>query len=293
MMDDEHEAGAGESASAAKRKERRERGGWCRHKRTGQFLFYYRVNGKRVFRQAATEEDAKRGLRKALKDLDKGIATTPAEERLTAKKLFEGYRDSLSLEGRLSPTERWLFDVAVKAFGHYRMPMLEDGRIIRKWTVAERERTTDAWAPSTINRFLAFVRAAFKLAEDEGIIKRAPAVKLVEGADNVRKVYFDAALFGRFLAALRALNEDYADAVSFAYLSGNRKGAIAKLRFDQIDRVRKEIRYPSRAANKPDPDVVTLTGELAELIERRFERRSSGPTLVLSAARSKTLPSCC
>lgn len=63
------------------------------------------------------------------------------------------------------------------------------------------------------------------------------------------------------------------DAARFAYLTGWRKGQLAKLRWEHVDRANGLLQVPGSLTKNRRPHTIALAGELLALVERRWARR--------------------
>jgi integrase len=87
-------------------------------------------------------------------------------------------------------------------------------------------------------------------------------------ADNVRQGFFEQA---EVEAVLRELPPVLTDIVRFVSLTGWRISEVLLLRWEQVDRRAREVRLPDTKNGRPR--TLRLTGELAQLIERRWTAR--------------------
>lgn len=75
-----------------------------------------------------------------------------------------------------------------------------------------------------------------------------------------------------------AINPSYLkDFVRFAYLTGWRKGEVAQLTWDDVDRKGKTIRLHPEGSKTAKGRTIALTGELWELIEQWCKAREQVP----------------
>jgi integrase len=111
------------------------------------------------------------------------------------------------------------------------------------------------------------LRQAYYLARKQNRISRVPYFPMLR-EDTARQGFFEPA---NFEAVAAALASDYADAARFAYLTGWRKGEILPLGWDGVDRASGEVRL--RTSKNDLGRVIPLEGDLAALIERRWQAR--------------------
>jgi len=116
------------------------------------------------------------------------------------------------------------------------------------------------------------------LAVDEGKLAYLPKFPALPER-NARQGFFERA---EFEVVVRNLPMSLDELVRFAYLSGWRRGEILGLRWEDVDRAAGEVRLTT--SKKGEGRALPLEGELAALIERRwqareFESRPGEPTL--------------
>ncbi len=127
-----------------------------------------------------------------------------------------------------------------------------------------RDRLAQGDAKASVNRTTQVLAQGFKLAD-----LPAPKMLRLDERDNVRRGFFTEPEIRDVLANLDA---DLADFVAFAWCTGMRKNEIASLRWaDLVDDV---ITLRSENAKNGCGRTVPLAGELAEILERRKQRRT-------------------
>jgi integrase len=136
-------------------------------------------------------------------------------------------------------------------------------------------------APATVNRELAALRRAFRIAVRKQLLPTMPVVTLLP-EDNVREGFIDPPEFAALLARLRARDAaDVADAAEFAYLTclrrGNALGAVwprFKLELDCAGAVvGGSVRLPGAVTKNKKPLALPLTGQLLAVVARRWAQR--------------------
>jgi integrase len=135
---------------------------------------------------------------------------------------------------------------------------------IAKYVAARRKAGKEL---STINRELAVLRQSFYLAKKRRLIKEVPDIPRY-AEHNIRQVFFEAETYEAVLAHLPAVLQDL---VRFAYLTGWRRGQITALEWKDIQQG--VIRLSGATVKSKDTHVLTLVGELAEVIDRRRQER--------------------
>src|SRR5262249_22718721 len=135
--------------------------------------------------------------------------------------------------------------------------------------------------PATINRELAALRRAFRLAVHKQLLPTMPTVTLLP-EENVREGFVEPAEFMALLPQLRELDAAAVpDAAEFAYLTclrrGNALGAVwpwFKLELDRSGTVvGGSVRLPGTVTKNKKPLSLALTGPLLALIARRWAQR--------------------
>jgi integrase len=131
------------------------------------------------------------------------------------------------------------------------------------------KRRADEKANATINRELELLRRALRLAHDRQLLPSIPKVRVLN-ENNTQQGFFERP---DLEAVVTALPEYLRDFSRFAYLTGWRKGEIASLKWTDVDRNAGATRLRPEAAKTGRGRTVMLEGDLAELIDRRWEAR--------------------
>ena len=124
-------------------------------------------------------------------------------------------------------------------------------------------------AAATINRGTQILGQAFRLALQRHKIVAVPSIRQLPET-TVRQGFFERP---EFEAVVTALPEDLRDFCRFGYLTGWRKGEIISLRWTGVDRDGGIIRLRGEASKNGRGRVVPLDGDLAALMERRWQGR--------------------
>ena len=220
------------------------------------------------------ESDAWRLLKERWKQIGRGRFVF-GEDRVLMSDLFlalevdyeNNRRRSLrGLKDRLAPLrlafgEDWAIDVTEVRIERYKAARLAS-------------RTQKGSGPGTVatasmNRELAALSRAFRLALKQKRVSAAPSIELLREAPP-RQGFLDPGDFDR---AVGHLGEDLRDVARFGYLSGWRKGEIQRLRWVDVDRVGGRITLRREHSKNGEPGVLPLVGELAVLVERRWRAR--------------------
>ena len=131
-------------------------------------------------------------------------------------------------------------------------------------------------ANATINRELAALKHAFKIAVDDECLSRAPKIDML-AEDNARKGFVENAEFN---ALRNELPERLRDPIAFLYLSGWRVSEMKGLEWSDIDIEANEINLPPDKSKNKEPRKLPLSGELAEIITRARAARRLDCTFV-------------
>jgi len=129
------------------------------------------------------------------------------------------------------------------------------------------QRLAEQKAPATVNREVGALKQALNLARRQGRLSRVPYIAMLR-EDNARQGFFERA---EFETVADSLPDPINDIARFAYFAGWRKGEILPLRWEAVDRSAGEVRL--RTSKNGHGRILPLTGELADLIERRWTKR--------------------
>ncbi len=183
------------------------------------------------FRESAKSEresDARRLLKKRIGEIQGNQFIGPSQERVLFSDLLDGLildyqnngRKSLGIMGYRLKSIR-------AAFALDRAADVTEARIERY----KRERLEAGKAPATVNRELAAIKRAFKLAVRQKRIPSAPNIEML-AEHNARQGFFEVE---EFKAVLKNLPAYLQAPMEFAYLTGWRKGEFISLRWAQVD----------------------------------------------------------
>lgn len=131
------------------------------------------------------------------------------------------------------------------------------------------KRRTAGKSHATINRELELLRRALRLAHEQGLLPTEVKVPMLE-EKNTRQGF---ATRPQLEAIAANLPEWLQDFTRFAYITGMRKGEIASLRWDDVDREVGAVRLRAENAKTGEARTLMLVGDLAELMERRWKAR--------------------
>jgi integrase len=248
------------------------------YKRGRLYWVAYHRNGVEIRESAKTEDEA---TAQKFLDTQRAKAATPHFVSPQAKRLrFEELCDLLQREHARKGN---------RASISYRVKRLAEtfaGDPALAITADRLDRYADARVaagakPATVNRELATLRAAFRLAVRKGLLPTMPVVTLLP-EDNTREGFCDVAEMNVLLAELRALGSpDVADLVEFSYLTCLRRGNVVgalwtwfKLEVDATGAVvGGSLRLPGGATKNKKPLTLVLGGPLLGVVARRWAVR--------------------
>ncbi len=122
---------------------------------------------------------------------------------------------------------------------------------------------------ATINRELELLRRALRLAHDQGQLPIEIKVPMLE-EKNTRTGFATRPQIETIIAVLPDWLQDF---TRFGYITGMRKGEIASLRWEDVDREVGAVRLKAENAKTGEARTLMLVGDLAELMERRWNAR--------------------
>lgn len=241
------------------------------------WIAYY-VDGQeyRESSRSRDRKDAVRLLRRCLGDVAAGVLPARAAKRARTRPvmmhdLFDLVEHNFRLNARTSPTNGACLRRMRKYFGGYTIQACT-GLAISHYMAARQRAGLKA---ATINREMCVLKVAFRLGYEHDLVARMPVIKRMPEL-GVRNEFFTRAEIDTLLPCLP---DHLRDVVIFGFLTGWRKGEIVGLRWANINRAQAVIRLEPAQNKGRTVRVLVLQGELAPLIERRWEARKAGRTL--------------
>jgi integrase len=251
------------------RKARKARGVGKVRLRGSTWWIDYHVHGKRYREssESTVRSDAVELLRRRLAEHGKGRLVNPADEaRLAMTDLFDALVVDYANNGRRSAdTLGWRLKHLRAAFGQDRALAVTEPRI----ELYKAQRLQAGAAPATVNRELAALRRAFRLAVRQRRLSVAPAFDLL-AEHNARQGFIEPA---DFEAVVAHLPEYLKDAARFAYATGWRRGEVSSLEWADVDRAGQRIALRAEHSKNGEPRILPLAPALAALVERRWNAR--------------------
>ena len=173
-----------------------------------------------------------------------------------------GNRSGRTLKFRLAPLKDEL--------GHLRAVTLAESSAVETYKT---RRLAGGVAKATVNRELAALRRAFKLAvSGKHRLIAPPQVPTIEMFPEAaaRQGFVD---FEDFQALLAQLPTPVDDIVRFAFHSGWRRGEIVSLRWSDVDRAHGVVRLRPEHSKSKTARELPITGTIAAVLERRWSAR--------------------
>jgi len=172
------------------------------------------------------------------------------------------------IRGKLTPQAKSHLKAIREPLKHLRAVSLSEQEI-DKWI---ENALAEGYASATVNTRSSIIGQAFQLARKR--VGNGPDIRHLP-VNNARQGFFEKA---EFEAVLPHLPEDLQDFVRFAYSTGMRKGESASLKWSQYDRNERILTLEAAHSKNRQARKIPIEGELAELIERRWQARTfKGP----------------
>jgi integrase len=257
-------------------------GSLYRQNNSANYWMQFFLNGRK-HRESTGEADEKKArdvLRKRLKEVHASEVTGLVFEsarmrKVTVFDLCDALESDLTLRGKWSGQNRSHLKRVRDDFGDLLAAAVTPEQIdkyIERRLASKRDARGELISgdrPASINRSLQLLGQCFNLAVKRGKLSRAPYIRKLSEADNVRQGFFSEAEIGDVLANLP--NDGLRDFVEWASLTGQRKSEIAAMRWDMLDG--NEIRIPAGFCKNRRARVIPLGPELLAIIERRRKAR--------------------
>jgi integrase len=238
-------------------------------------------NGGVQHRESArttSEQEAIAHLRKRVEESAQGKFVGTRSEHATVADLLRLVTADYAAAGKRSGrTLTYRVGALAAELGHLRATNVSSGAV----EAYKANRLAEGKAKATINRELACLKRAYRLAESNRppLIGTdcVPTIELYR-EDNVRRALLDYSDYAALLAHLPAPIDD---AVTFAYLTGWRRAEVLGLTWLEVDRAHGLITPPPTQSKNLDPRELPLSPALSALLEKRWQARlvsgASGP----------------
>ena len=249
----------------------RARGTGCIFRPRGSSFYWvaYVSGGKRRYEstKSTRKGDAQNLLTDRLGAVQRGIVVTPKVGKITLGDGLRAMIDDLKMNRRKSATDaRRRIDLHVlRYFAAERRMSTITTADIEKYKA---HRLDEKAEPATVNRELAALRRAFRLAMRGGELVAMPYVGLLR-EDNVRTGFFEQDEFDAILKHLPA----YPHApLKFAYLTGWRfKSEVLPLTVDRVDLQAGTVRLDPGTTKSGQGRTFYVTEALRKLLEKQLE----------------------
>lgn len=222
--------------------------------------------GKRkILRGFRTRRAAEDALKLERKRKARGEFVPPESERLTVGDVLDSYLVDLRDRGKRSiPSTACRVSRLKETLGFRRAVDLRTANIEEY----RKDRVAAGLDKATVDREVEVARAAFRVALKRERLAKIPYFPMY-GADNVRQGFFAAEQTEAIIKALpdRTLRE----IVRFVSLTGWRIAEVLGLRWESVDVKARQVRLGVTKNGRPR--TLALTGELLNLIERRWKAR--------------------
>jgi integrase len=238
-------------------------------KESATWWFQYSRHGKR-FRESSGETSkarAEKALKRRFAEIAQGRPAGPDVERTTLDELAEILRNDYRANGRRS-TRRIGF--ALNHLGAYfggdcRALTITSDRVTAYITY----RQDEGAASGTINRELAALKRAFRLAKKNRKAAEVPDISLLQEG-NARKGFFEPE---QFQAVLRQLPEEIRPVAEVAYITGWRvHSELLTRQKHHVDLNAGWFRLDPNESKNGEGRMFPLTAALREVLTRQLER---------------------
>ena len=226
--------------------------------------------------RTTSEQEAIAHLQKRVEESAQGKYVGARAERVTVADLLKLVTVDYATAGKRSGrTLKYRVAALASELGHLRATNLSASAV----EAYKARRLSEGKAKATINRELACLRRAYRLAERSSppliSANSAPSIELYR-EDNVRQALLD---YTDYVALLAHLPAPIDDAVAFAYLTGWRRAEVLGLTWNELDRARGVITLPPERSKGGAPRELPLSPAITALLEKRWQARLvSGPS---------------
>ena len=223
--------------------------------------------------RTTSEQEAIAHLRKRVEEFAQGKYVGARSERVTVADLLKLVTADYAAAGsRSGRTLKYRVGALASELGHLRVTNVSSSAV----EAYKANRLAEGKAKATINRELACLKRAYRLAEsNRPPLVRANCVPSIElyREDNVRRARLG---YTDYVALLAHLPAPIDDAVTFAYLTGWRRAEVLGLTWREIDRAHGLITLSPAQWKNGEPRELPLAPALSALIEKRWQARLVG-----------------
>jgi integrase len=260
-----------------------------RRKGSSRYWIQYSIGGHQ-YREpgGATPAAARRKLRDRLREAGTERFAGPAAERVTVHQLADALLVHMENQRRASVDKIRSHLKPLRAFFASRLAIDITTASLERY---ERQRLDAGMAPATVNREVHALRRAFNVAARQTpalfpkhLVPYFPSLPV----DNVRSGFFERAEVETLLQHVE--DDGIRDFIAWAFRTGMRKGEIARLTWDMLDRTGTPwvLRIPGAITKNRTGRTLGLEGEVKAIIERRLRvRRFNNPLIFHRVAKGK------
>jgi integrase len=225
------------------------------------------VEGKPQYRSSGSRDRqvAAGMLREQLSQRDQGLPVLPDPRRVSVDMILDGLMAEYRTNGRRSidrvDLSRWNL---LRYFTGRVAVTVTGADVVRYADLRLKEKA----AAATVNRDLAALRRAYRLAVRQGVLPTAPPITALR-EDNVRTGFLEGEQFG---AVCKRLGEVEADIARFCYHTGWRtKSEVFPLTWAQVDWAGGFIRLEPGTTKNREGRAFPITPDLRAILERRLD----------------------
>jgi integrase len=239
----------------------------------------YWSGGKRYYEstKSTRKEDAVDLLRQKLGDISQGIEASPKIGTITVAAALKAVLDDQKMNNRrdVDQTQRRIERHLVKACSEFpeaegyfvpdrRMSSIRTGDLEQYRAYRRIEQKAET---ATVNRELAIVRRAFRLARKGGLLVSVPHIPMAR-EENIRQGFFEAEAFE---AILKHLPSFLHPALKFMYTTGWRKSEVFDLTAPQVDLTAGIVRLEPGTTKSGEGRTIFLTSDLRKLLKVQID----------------------
>lgn len=200
------------------------------------------------------------------------LAAVPVKTAVSVATVLDNYlADAEERDLAVTPVYRGSIDNHLKPFfgsmpvDDLNTTVLKQYRKSRLSGVAEAKRLSKA---ATINRELALLKSALKLASQENVLQRFPHIKMLPES-SPREGFLQARFYDRLRQALPA----YWEPVFVAgYHTGRRRGELLQIELVDVDWDAMSIRVYSDATKNGKPSLIPIYGDMIETLRKQMQK---------------------
>ena len=221
---------------------------------------YYHNGGQvRESSKSRRYKDAEALLRQRVAEMENG-AYAPQAKRVTVAMLMDALLVDYETNDKSIAWARHLDGHLRPFFGHMLASRVET-RHLQRYLL---KRRNDGVTNKTAKNELGFLRRGFNFAREQTppLIARVPLFPKIKDAPP-RKGFFE---HEEFLVLRSELPEHLRPVITFAYLTGCRKGEILMLRWDQVDLLASVVRLNPGETKTEEGRIIPLVGELCQML---------------------------